>query len=292
MKQKESEREHGSAPSAGTLPLKAQVKPRFIEDQRSTGAEWAPTNGTDAIFALASGTMHQILYRKRTILLAFFMLLPAIVAVIVITNVKDPKPLEDFSGLYNGIYLNILILLVSLILAVNLFHNEFKEHTISYLFIRPLPRWKIYVGKLTGLVIAQIVIVLPSILITFFIMLGKGTVGFYWDDLGGFLVISVMAIMVYSTFFTMLGIRFRHPLLIGLVVAFIWEVSISNVGETVRKCTAMYYLRSIGRETIDAELFSNIAKYSSFSTALFVLFSIMAVIGVLSVYFLNNKEVE
>ena len=262
------------------------------KSERICGAERASTDGADVIFALASGTLHQILYRKRIILLAFFMLLPAIVAVIFITNVEEPKPLEDFSGLYIGIYLNILILLVSLILAVNLFHNEFKEHTISYLFIRPLPRWKIYIGKLMGLVAAQLVIVIPSILITFFIMLGKGNIGFFWDDLGGFLVISVMAIMVYSTFFTMLGIRFKHPLLIGLVVAFIWEISISNVGETVRKCTAMYYLRSIGRETIDAELFSSIAKYSSISTAFLVLFSIMAVIGVLSVHFLNNKEVE
>ena len=254
----------------------------------------APNNGNPftTLPVIVLTTFRQLLFRKQVFLLIFFMLIPVAVALVWFGNVKDPEPMDFFSQIYNNLYLHILLLLVSLILSVNIFNAEFKDRTVAYLFTRPVPRWNYYVGKFVGLLLVQFVIVLPSVLITFWIIFAKGGPAGYWDDLGGFLMVSMMAILVYSSFFAMLGIKLRHPLLIGLFTAFVWEIVISGYSTTVAKLTAMYHLQSIAHGTVDDGYFAHLLYYSSVGNSFVVLFCITGTLAGISIYFLYKKELE
>jgi len=249
-------------------------------------------NSLGSMPVIVSITFRQLLFRKQIFLMIFFMLIPVAVALVWLGNVKEPEPMIFFSEMYNRMYLHILILLVSLILSVNIFNAEFKDRTAAYLFTRPIPRWNLYVGKFVGLLLVQFTIVLPSVLITFWIIFAKGGPSGYWDDLIGFLIISMMAILVYSSFFAMLGIKLRFPLLIGLFVAFVWEIVISGFSTTVAKLTAMYHLQSIAHGMTDEGYFANLLNYSSVGDALVVLFCITGALALISIYFLYSKELE
>jgi len=241
---------------------------------------------------IISTTFRQLLFRKQIFLMIFFMLLPVIVALVWLTNVEDPEPMYFFSEIYSSLYLHIIILLVSLILSVSIFNAEFKDRTMAYLFTRPVPRWNIYVGKFVGLLLVQFVLVLPSVLITFWIVFAKGGPAGYWDDLFFYLLVTMMAILVYSSFFTMLGIKLRSPLLIGLFVAFVWEIVISGYSTTVSKLTAMFHLQSIAHGTMDEGYFADLIYYSSVGNAFLVLFCITGALAGISIYFLYTKELE
>ena len=249
-------------------------------------------NSMSTLLVTVSTTFRQLLFRKQIFLLIFFMLLPVVVSLVWIGNVKDTEPMVFFSEIYNNLYLHILLLLVSLILSVNIFNAEFKDRTMAYLFTRPVPRWNIYVGKFIGVLLVQFVVVLPSVLITFWIIFAKGGPAGYWDDLGGFLIVSMMAILVYSSFFVMLGIKLKYPLLIGLFVAFIWEIVISARSTTIAKLTAMNHLQSIAHGMTDEGYFAHLLNYGDTGTAFIVLFCITGAMAGISIYFLYGKELE
>ena len=252
----------------------------------------SPNPGKGAISVLTRYTFLQLLYRKRTIGMAVFMLIPIVLAFVWLAKEKDPKPLEFFTALFYVLFLHILLPLVTLILSVNIFNSEFKNHTMAYLFVRPIPRWAVFIGKFFGLLLAELLVILPSVLITFFLILSKAEAIHYWDDLAGFIIITILGITVYSSFFIMLGTRFKHPLLLGIVVAFFWESTISTFSTTIAKLTGLYHLVSIGREFIDEPPFSLASNHSEAYVSFLVILGICIVCAALSIYFLNKKELE
>jgi len=233
----------------------------------------------------------ETLYKKRTLSISIFLVIPIALVILWLVNVEDPKPLEDFSGLFQVLFLHILIPLVTLLLGVDLFNSEFKSKTISYMFMRPVPRWAIYVGKIVGLYLTQLLLILLSVAVTFIMMLSKGDNSGYLDDLGGFLFLSALATLVYTSFFVMLGIKFKRPMVIGLVVAFFYEKTISAFSTTIAKATMLFHLFSVGKEIIDVPPFSNLYYFEDAASALLTLVVFVGLFAFLSILMLNKKEV-
>ena len=236
---------------------------------------------------LVSETFKRTLLSKRSIVMLLFLCIPLILSIIYYFKGEGDGPLADFAGFFDVLYLHLLIPLVTLILSIDMFHSDFKKRTISYILIRPIPRFILYVSRFIGLVLAELVIICVPVLITFFIMMARSSSLNYWDELSGFILMIAIAILVYSSLFTFLGINFKHPLLPGLGIAFFWETIVSNLGKTVPRLTAMYYIRSIGHHSIDVEPFKNLSDQVSILTAIItlsIMFLIFCGIGIWSLY--------
>jgi hypothetical protein len=111
----------------------------------------------------------------------------------------------------------------------------------------------------------------------------------------GLLAIGTAA---YSSIFAAIGTVFRRPLLIGVLVAFGWEVIVSNVPGVIPSVTVMYYLRSLfvaafGPLPIPVPnegLFENVAFFVPARDALLVLGAITAVAAALGAAAVSRRE--
>lgn len=248
--------------------------------------------GAAAIPVLAQMAFVQLLYRKSTIAMVLFMLIPVAISLVWVFEEKNSNPLLDFAHIFFVLHLHILLPLISLLFSVSIFNTEIKDHTMAYLFVRPMPRWILFLGKFLGLIFAEFVLLFPSVIATFIVFLSKGGVQNYWDDFGGFILILVLGIIAYSAFFTLIGIKFKHPLLIGIFVAFFWDKTIAAFSTTVAKFTILYYLVSVGHGIIDVDPFANPGASSSMPVTFITLACIVAVLFVLSVMVLNRKQLS
>lgn len=246
--------------------------------------------GSAKITAVAANTFKQLLYRKRTILMSVFLVLPIALAVFWLVEAKGEDPFEEFSDLFKVLYLHILLPLITLILGIYLFNQEFKEHTVTYLFVRPIRRWEVYLGKWFGMISAMLLMFVPSLLITFLLMFSRAEGTGYWDDLIGYLLVLVLGILLYSTFFAMLGIRLKHPMLIGILAGFIWEKSISALGTTLAKLTVLYHLSVIGDGIVEESGFGIYSGDANVATSAVILLLLFCLFAGLSIRFLSAKE--
>src|SRR5690349_124624 len=101
-----------------------------------------------ALIALAIFTFRQNLRGRRLIILSLLFLLPSVVAVIT-NSAPYPPPPEMLEFLV--IFLLIpgaLVTLTALLYSVGCIQDEVEEQTLTYLLLRPLPRWAMYWTRL------------------------------------------------------------------------------------------------------------------------------------------------
>src|SRR5262249_27179029 len=92
--------------------------------------------------------LRQLCRGKRLLILCALFMLPAILAIVV--RVNDPQGLRDdlaFAFILNLVP-HALVPLVALLFASGMIQDEVEEQTLTYLLVRPLPKWAIYVVKL------------------------------------------------------------------------------------------------------------------------------------------------
>src|SRR5262245_31150349 len=100
-----------------------------------------------SLSALYTLTLRQHLYGKRWMVLGVLFLLPAILAVIVRATAPDVPAINlEFVFVFMLIP-QALLPLVALLYGSGIIQDEQEEQTLTYLLIRPMPRWAIYVVK-------------------------------------------------------------------------------------------------------------------------------------------------
>ena len=101
-----------------------------------------------ALWTLYTLTLRQYMHGKRWIAMAVLMLLPAGLAVLVRNTARDvPSILLEFLFAFMLIP-QALLPLAALIYASGMIRDEQEEQTLTYLLIRPIPKWAIYTIKL------------------------------------------------------------------------------------------------------------------------------------------------
>src|SRR5262249_7859797 len=113
------------------------------------GSGRAPSAGSylAALSALYVLTLRQHLHGKRWLVLGALFLLPAALAGVVRATAPDVPPrMLEFLFVFMFIP-QALLPLVALLYGSGIIQDEQEEQTLTYLLIRPLPRWAIYVVK-------------------------------------------------------------------------------------------------------------------------------------------------
>src|SRR5258708_952866 len=93
-------------------------------------------------------SIRQHLRGKRWIVATLLFLLPSVLVVIIRATSKDVSPLF-LEFLFAFMFIpQALLPLIALLYASGVIQDEQEEQTITYLLIRPIPKWALYLGKL------------------------------------------------------------------------------------------------------------------------------------------------
>jgi ABC-2 type transport system permease protein len=200
-----------------------------------------------AVLTLMRLSLERIIRGRRLVVLAVLFLIPAGIALLA----RHYNPEEDISGGVRELLLfflipNALVPFAALMLGSGQIQDEVEEQTLTYLLIRPLPRWLIYVVKAaaTALVAAGLtgvftLITVAAIYLNNPLVREPVTPGFAVRITG----LLVLASVAYSALFTALGVFFKRALVLGMAYILAFEGIFANVDFVIRKATVMYYTR-------------------------------------------------
>jgi ABC-type transport system involved in multi-copper enzyme maturation permease subunit len=207
------------------------------------------------VFDLSLGEM---LWSRRSVFLALVVGAPVVIAVIfrVVELLNMPAFRVNGTRLSGAVifgmmiwwlYLWFIVPILGVFYGTALMADEVEEKTITYLFTRPIPRGAVLVGKYLAYLAVTTLIVLPSVLLVYFLVvpIGGGSVAGTFLDLLKDLALIAAGLATYGALFALVGAQLKRPLLTGLFFAFGWEQFVMLVPGYLRRFSVAYYLQSL-----------------------------------------------
>jgi len=247
--------------------------------------------------ALVVRTVKDVYLTKGVLLAIFFLFIPPLISIYTLTNAQEG--FKDWWNLFSAfgliLYLQLLVLLYCLVYGSSMINEPLDSRTMTYLTMRSAKRFEIILWKYIGLVFSLQLMFSLSIIATYLILGSHGPISDIRSNLDILLILLFtvdMGIAVYVALFSLFGTAFKHPLMIGILFAFFWEVIMVYLEANVKKVTMMHYLQSIFRSnrTISEAIDLGDATGSVFST-IFLLVMIILLLS-LSMLILSRKDVN
>ena len=194
-------------------------------------------------------SLRQLGGRVRLLFILLLAALPVgLTALIMVTGADG----EESNSMFIDTILDALVIagalpIIALVLATASFGNEVEDKTLSYLLLKPVPRWLIALPKtLAPMVIAGPALVVSGVAST---VLGASAALFAaQSDVRAILAVGVAVlggVLAYSSVFTWAGLMTTRALAAGLVYVFIWEGFLSSLLEGVRYLSIRAYVLAI-----------------------------------------------
>jgi ABC-2 type transport system permease protein len=222
---------------------------------RSQSAAGRSARGLDlrALWTLYTLSLRQHLHGKRWMILCALFLLPVGLAVLIRTTAPDAPPIWLEFLLAFLFIPQALLPLVALLYASGMIQDEQEEQTITYLLIRPIPKWALYLGKLLATLTTAVV------LTAFFTALTYAAVYIGAESrpkdvlfrCGVAVGVHSLAVVAYCCLFGLISLFTRRTLIVGILYAAIIEGLLANLPLGVRLLTVIYYARIIAFRTME-----------------------------------------
>lgn len=185
--------------------------------------------------------------RRRLALLmhALPVVLALLIAVLHAAGIVTALGSDALTGLVATVYLSILLVVVPLVFGTSLVAQEAEARTLVYLLVRPLSRGSLLLGKFAGAWLASTLMSCVSVTITAAILLGVdgfADAGTWAGRLPRVWAVMALGGLAYGALFTVVGLLFSRPALIGLALAFGWETAIPFLPGSLRLFTVRHHL--------------------------------------------------
>jgi ABC-type transport system involved in multi-copper enzyme maturation permease subunit len=205
------------------------------------------------IFDLSIGDM---LWSRRTIFMALIVGGPIFLAVVArIMQAGGVAPLRVNGQEVGGaaifgmmiwvFFLRFIVPVLGVFYGTSLIADEVEDRTITYLFTRPIPRGAVLLGKYLAYLVCTSLVVLPSVMIVYFLIVPFAAIAGSFGALVKDLAILALGLAVYGALFALVGAVLKRPLVIGLVFAFGWEQVALLMPGYLKRVTLAYYLQSL-----------------------------------------------
>ena len=210
------------------------------------------------IFDLSLGEM---LWSRRSVFLALVVGGPVLIALICQTveffnlpalrvNGVRVSGAVMFGGMIWAFYLRVIVPLLGVFYGTSLMADEVEDRTLTYLFTRPIPRGAVLIGKYLAYLACTGLIVLPSVMLVFFLVMPLGGGGLRaiargFPDLLKDLGLLGLGLGVYGAVFAFIGAQLKRPLLVGLFFIVGWEIVVLSLPGYLKRFTVAYYLQSL-----------------------------------------------
>jgi len=197
-----------------------------------------------------------------------------------------------FQALMVPLFLQIVLVFVTLVDATALIREEIDDNTLPFLLTRPVSKPVLALSKYAGYLVAALVLLLPPVLVSYGVteLHAGSALGTDADVLAGFLAATALAVLAYGALFFFLSVVLRKPLFVGLLIGFVWESIVGSLPGSVPKLSLIYYLRSVLKGTIGVGPLSGFATDVSAPAAAFILVVFALVMVVLAAVLFQSME--
>ncbi|HEY7426837.1 MAG TPA: ABC transporter permease subunit [Gemmataceae bacterium] len=250
-----------------------------------------------ALTALAVLTLRQNLRGRRLLVLSLLFLLPVVLAGVLKLVPFPPTPQElEFAFIFNLIP-HALAPLTALMYAAGIVQDEVEEQTLTYLLLRPLPRWALYITKLA--VTWLTTTVLTGVFTTLTLVVIYWNTPELWGDIMPIRAAKTVALMAlaqagYCALFGVFGLATRRSLVAGLAYIIAFEGLLANFDAVFRRLTVMYYFRVLSVRWLDphksAEWSIDLTKAPSVRACIVTLLAASAVFVLLGAVMMMRRE--
>ena len=218
---------------------------------------------TFTVFDIALG---QMLWSRRSFFLAVVTGGPVLVALavrLIATAVSSPFPSTSgaevagpaiFGIITWMLFVKFLVPLLGLFYGTALIADEVDDKTITYLFVRPIPRRAVLLGKYIAYMVCTILLVLPALVAVYFLVvpIGGGRLGATWPLLVADLGALGLGLAAYGAVFGYIGAALKRPVVAGLVFVFGWEPIVQVMPGYLKRLTVSHYVQAlVPHPTID-----------------------------------------
>jgi ABC-2 type transport system permease protein len=191
---------------------------------------------------------------RRLVIFSMLFALPIFFAVLA-HRFANPYVASDSEMVLIFVFIpQALLPLTALLYSTGMVQDEVEEQTLTYLLIRPIPRWLIYVVKVvaTWLVASALAAVFTA----------GALVAVYWGvpefepeslmrRAALITVIMSSSLFAYVAIFGALSLMVRRSLVVGVGYIVVFEGALANIDFVMRKGTVMYYLRVLSVRWLD-----------------------------------------
>lgn len=199
-----------------------------------------------ALAALFVLTLRQQLRGRRPLLLSLLFLLPVVLAV-AFKFVPYPPTTDvlEFALIFNLIP-HALAPLTALLYAAGAIQDEVEEQTLTYLLMRPLPRWALYITRIVAAWLTT------SVLTALFTTVALAVIHWNTPELWSSVlprraatiaVLLALAQVGYCSLFGLVGLLTRRALIAGIAYILAFEGMLANFDAVIRRLTVTYYFR-------------------------------------------------
>ena len=207
------------------------------------------------VFDLSLGEM---LWSRRTVFLALVVGGPVLIAIILRVVDFMNVPAMRVNGVRLGgpsifglmmwfLFLRFIVPVLGIFYGTALMADEVEDKTITYLFTRPIPRSAVLIGKYLAYLASTILIVLPSVMLVYFLVvpIGGGGIAGSFPTLLRDLALLAIGLGVYGALFAAVGAWIKRPVLVGLFFAFGWENFAMALPGYMKRFTVAFYTQSL-----------------------------------------------
>jgi ABC-2 type transport system permease protein len=204
-----------------------------------------------ALWTLYTLTLRQHIRGKRWIVMMLLFLIPAALAIVVRATAPDAPPLFiEFVFAFTFIP-QALLPLVALLYASGVIQDELEEQTITYLLIRPIPKWALYIVKMLATITTAVALTVICTGFTYVAVYARGPE--HEHILSRYLTaiaIHSLAVVTYCCLFGLISFLTKRGLVFGIIYAAIVEGLMANLPLSIRLITVIYYTRVIAYRTL------------------------------------------
>jgi len=138
-----------------------------------------------------------------------------------------------------------LLSFAALLNAAGLIQDEIEEQTLTYLLLRPTPRWMIYLAKLLAATLATVILACIFHAASY-LCLYTGTPQMeeaLRTSMPASMAALVLTATAYSAVFGLIGLVLKRSLVVGVLYIVIFEGILASIPFNFRAYTIVYYFR-------------------------------------------------
>jgi len=190
------------------------------------------------------------------------------------------------------LFIRFTIPMLGVFYGTSLIADEVDDKTLTYLFTRPVQRGAVLVGKYLAYLVCTVLVVLPSVMVVYFLIVPVAEIGSSFRLLLVDLGIMALGLASYGALFALVGTVLKRPLVVGLVFAFGWEQLAMLMPGYLRRFTLAFYLQGLVPHAMPSDSVASIiqAVFTETPTAATCLFWLAVAIAVS--LFLGQRAIE
>ena len=190
--------------------------------------------------------MRALVNRRRTLLMLLLASAPILIALLIRLAGRPADPERLAANILDGLVVRTVLPLIALVFGTAALGSELEDGTATFLFTKPVPRWKIVLAKWLGAAALTSALIVPAAIVAGLLISG---------DQGGGLgltlaaaVACLVAIAAYTAIFVALSILTSRALVVGLVYVLIWEGVLAGLFEGTRIFSVRQYAMAVWDE--------------------------------------------